>query len=88
MDALAGIPAWAVYAAVQSVLRGDTDVDQRFAPTPPQIASLSMARLRQVMSDLTTLKRLELATIEWVPTPAERDRVAAGFERLKMEIAR
>lgn len=87
-DALADIPAWAVARAAGDVIRGEADVDRRFAPTPPQIAALAREKLRPAQDDLTDLLRLEQATADWEPTDAERARVAGGFECLKMDLRR
>ena len=87
VEALRGIPAWAVSEARRAALRGEAGCDLRFAPTPPQLAALAKARLQNVRDELTMLRRIERAAVEaFEPAPEEHARVSGGFGELLTEL--
>lgn len=58
-DALADVPAWAVGEARRQIVSGWTTLDTRFAPTPPQLASLArmiVQPYRKALSDLELIQ--------------------------------
>jgi hypothetical protein len=90
LEAIGLKPAWAVREARLRVIRGETDLSTRFAPTPPQLALEVSAVLRPLQDDLVDLDRLSVAEVyeqDPVPAPEERALVAEGFQRLRADLA-
>lgn len=72
MDAVADAPAWAVETVRRAIIQGKTDLDMRFAPTPPQVA----AKVRMLLEPIEREKReidaiLQIAPSTPVPTRTE-----------------
>jgi hypothetical protein len=88
MEAISDAPEWAVSEARLACIRGEAGLDNRFAPTPAQFASLVSLRTRRVKRDLADLERIQRAADGHVPAPApaERAKVAAGFDKLKLDL--
>lgn len=96
-EALAGLPSWALREARWRIVRGEATVtvgdetrplDMRFAPTPPQLASIVrdiVKPYRDDLADLTDLVRIEPNRD---PDPAERKRVSDGFDALLDSLGR
>lgn len=88
-EALAGLPAWAVAEARARIIRGETMLDARFAPTPPQLADIVRMVVKPLECDLRDLADIARADIEFKePTKPEHDRVMNGFEKLKFDLAK
>lgn len=86
-EALTGIPAWAVSDAVNQILRGQTDIDARFAPTPSQLARTARGIMAPLVGDVERLKRIVVASGGDVePSADERERVLDGFAKLREEL--
>jgi hypothetical protein len=85
-DALGAAPAWAVREARLQIIRGDTDLDRRFAPTPPQLADIVKTILRPFRDDLALLESLGEIEPNVEPRPEERVRVGEGMDELKTEL--
>ena len=86
-EALGGVPAWAVDKAAKAVLRGETEADGRFMPTPPQLAELAHGFVSPVAADLATVQRIMAARpLGAEPDAAERERVKEGFASLLAEL--
>lgn len=85
-DALDGMPAWAVDEACRAIVRGETGLDGRFAPTPPQLAAATADRMRQLRADLRDLDTLLKVEVEADESPEAKARVAAGFDALRREL--
>lgn len=86
-DAVEGAPLWAVRQARLRVVRGEVgSLDTRFAPAPAQFAGIVRDTLKPLRDDLLDLEKLSEAVAEYVPTPAEKARVAQGFEDLKRSL--
>lgn len=72
MTAVSDMPAWALRKAVDDVLGGRVaDLDQRFAPTPPQLARLVRLKLEPVSKFELHLRRLLTAKND--PPPLSED---------------
>lgn len=87
-EALSGLPAWAVADARGRIIRGETMLDARFAPTPPQLADIVRKIVQPLERDLRDLADIARADIEFKePTNAEHQRVKDGFEKLKFDLS-
>lgn len=91
LEALGNSPAWAVREARLRVLRGETDLDQRYAPTPPQLASEVRRILEPFRDDLADLEKLQIAAPigagDYEPSPEERARVKQTWDTLRPHFA-
>lgn len=87
-EALAGLPLWAIRQAREKIMRGETSLDTRFAPNPPQFAVVVRSLTMAVERDLGELERILARVEEPELSDGERNRVRAGFEKLKMDLAR
>lgn len=86
-EALGDVPAWAVEAVARAILRGETETDGRFMPTPPQLGALAREQLRSTHADLATVQRIMAAKpIGAETSAAERERVKEGFKRFQREL--
>lgn len=88
LEAVETMPAWAVDAARLAILRGETDADPRFAPTPPQLARAARAAMRPMAETAADLDRIAMASGVRDVSPEERARVAEGFDVLASELGR
>lgn len=87
IDALADMPLWAIREARQRIVRGEADLDGRFAPTPPQVASIARRLTEPVRDELRTLEEITTAKDPgYEPGPEERARIAEGFAKLRTDI--
>lgn len=87
LDAVADLPAGAVEEARVRIVRGDTEHD-RFAPTPAQLAKLARAVVAPALRELAELRGvLQAIGGDADPTEAERERVATGFAKLRLDLA-
>lgn len=87
-EALSGLPAWAVREARARIIRGETMLDTRFAPTPPQFADLVRLVVKPIKRDLRELVDIARADIEFKePSKPEHERVITGFEKLKFSLS-
>jgi hypothetical protein len=86
-EALHGVPAWAIGEARARVLRGETALDMRFAPTPPQLAAVAKTLLEPHRRDLARLEIIARAAGEDAePTDDEKARVTSKFDALRKEM--
>lgn len=86
LEAVETIPAWAVDAARGAIVRGETECDPRFAPTPPQLARIAREAMRPMAKEATELEGLARAVERLEPDEAERARVSAGLAALYREL--
>lgn len=87
-DALGAAPAWAVREARLKIFRGEAaDIDKRFAPTPPQFASIVNSILKPFRDDLSDLEALGKIEPEFAPSEDERARIAQGFDAFRAGLA-
>lgn len=85
-EAIGDAPAWAVREARLRIIRGKVP-DVKFAPPPPQLVAIIDEVLRPYRADLADLEALATIPPAGEATPEERQRVAAGFDNLKTELA-
>jgi hypothetical protein len=84
-EAIDGSPTWAVEHAVRRILSGSiTELDGRFAPTPPQLATV----VRNLVSPVNPFEDPRRAR----PMAAEQDQpksqsIIGGFANLKAEMS-
>lgn len=87
-DALHGIPSWAVKAAREAVVRGDTEFGRPWGPGPVEFAELCRVQVKPLLDDLKQIDTLLLAEpIERAVSENEKARVTAGFAKLKSDLA-
>jgi hypothetical protein len=61
-EALAEVPAWAVAEARVRILRGEVEsISNKFAPTPPELASIAKMIMRPHRARLDDLLRIQQA---------------------------
>jgi hypothetical protein len=82
LEAVDNVPAWAVEEVCRRFIRGETEMDARFPPTPPQLAKAARWLVLPLIRDCETLE-LIAATVD----EEEFKRVANGFDRLREELA-
>ncbi len=87
-EALADAPVWAVADARLRILRGEITLGHRFCPTPPELAAIVRVVLRPLRADLDDLRKILAAAEDRETTPEERQRVAAGWQKLRADIAK
>lgn len=84
---LSAMPLWVVAEACDRVVNGlEHGLDKRFAPSPPQMAEIARNALRPLREDLATLRMIAMADLPDAENETDRERVSAGFERLKTDI--
>jgi hypothetical protein len=88
IEALDGLPAWAVERSVGRVIRGEAGMDTRFAPSPAQMAVEARRAMQPAKDDLAALDRLRIAVADREASPEEKARVGGGFDRLLEELGR
>lgn len=87
MEALAGIPAWVVEDARKAVIAGmAAECVGKWAPTPPQLAAVCRRLMKPHTDTIRDLERILAATGDVEPNERERERVAAGFDKLKSDL--
>ncbi len=86
-EALSGVPAWAVAEARGRILRAEITLGHNFCPTPPELARAVKLVVQPVRADLDSLRRILAAATSQDVTVAERDRVAAGWRKLKVDLS-
>src|SRR3990167_4482687 len=60
-EALHDVPAWAVEDARYAIVRGNVDLNDTWAPTPPQLAKIARERMKSAQADLSDLILIEQA---------------------------
>lgn len=84
MEALAGIPAWVVEDARKAIITGmAAECVGKWAPNPPQIAAVCRRLMKPHTDTIRDLERILATTGDVEPNNGERERVAAGFAKLK-----
>ena len=86
LEAVETIPAWAVDAARGAIVRGETECDTRFAPTPPQLARIARKAMAPMYETAVELDRIVQAVERLEPGEEERARVSAGLAALYREL--
>ena len=86
LDAVETIPAWAVDAARGAIVRGETECDTRFAPTPPQLACIARKAMAPMYETAVALDRIVRAAERQEPGEEEMARVSAGLAALYREL--
>lgn len=82
LEAVAGLPAWAVVEACRRIISGETDLDPRWPPAPPQVAIYARQLVTPLQRDAEKLEQIASAVGD-----EEFRRVSDGFEALKAELA-
>ncbi len=85
-EALADAPVWAVAEARGRILRGEVTLGHPFCPSPPELAGIVKMVLRPLRADLDDLRRILAASDPQEVEPQERERVAEGFRKLKLDL--
>ncbi len=85
-EALADAPVWAVAEARGRILRGEVILGHQFCPSPPELAGIVKMVLRPLRADLDDLRRILAASDPQEIAPQERERVAEGFRKLKLDL--
>lgn len=86
--AVGELPAWALRKAVDDVLRGVAGFDERFAPTPPQLAKLARQHMSEAMTRRHKLRLLLDAKVDApLPSAEQREKRLAQFEELRRSLA-
>lgn len=87
VEALGDMPAWAVRLAREDIFAGRTKFGRPFGPTPVEFGDMVRAILAPYRNDLNDLLAIETAVREREPSTDERQRVAAGFDKLRGDVA-
>lgn len=82
LEAVAGLPGWSVVEACRKIISGETELDPRWPPTPPQVAQYARMYVAPLQRDVETLEQIASAVGD-----EEFRRVCDGFEALKSELA-
>lgn len=86
-DDLAGLPLWAITAAVADIAKGTvSDVHPDFAPSAPRLRQLAQEHMERPTKELLDLKKVLLARTEPQSDPEMRDRVKKGLAWLKDQL--
>lgn len=89
IEALDGLPAWAVDAARRKWMRGEVEgVNPDFAPKPPRLRQIAVDLMGPVHERRNRLTLLLKAEPEAEVPADERARVAAKFAEFKAELVR
>lgn len=83
---LTGLPLFAIRAAREKIIAGETNLDSRFAPTPPQFAVLARSMLAPLQRDLSDLHSIADRAEMPEPVASEQARIMKGFEKLHADI--
>ena len=60
-EAIGDLPAWAIAEARRRIIRGETLLDLRFAPSPPQLSVIARAVVTPYRMALADLERIQVA---------------------------
>ncbi len=85
-EALADQPIWAVAEARSRIMKGEVALGHNFCPSPPELASVVRLVLRPLRADLDDLRRILAASNPQEVAPQERERVAEGFKKLRLDL--
>ncbi len=88
LEALGGIPAWAVDEARKLIITGmAAECAGSWAPTPPQLVAVCRRILKPDMDIIRDLERVLDAADNTEPDKGERERVIDGFAGLRNKLA-
>lgn len=86
-DDLAGVPLWAITAAIADIAKGVvSDVHPDFAPSAPRLRQLAQEHLERPTKEMLDLKKVLTAPTVPPADPEMRRRVSEGLEFLKQQM--
>ena len=87
MGAVSRYPTWAIAAACEAVFAGKSAFGRPWGPGPVELADLVRKIIQPFAEELRDLETLAAVGGFTEPSPAERERVKEGFEKLRVDLA-